>query len=488
MQIRQAPPLSVPESAIHPLGSGCARGVLGLALASAVGFAQIPQPGQRGQGEPDRPVVAAPADDIQVAIQKGAYPFNRKSPDFSVMDPRLAKAKLIGVGQQTHGTREIFETQCSLMRYAIEKHGVRSVYFESGPSGLSLINDSLRAGAVGPIDMTGIVESFQVRAVADFFTWVRDWNTKHPADQVEILGVDLQNTSFAGFEKDILAAVPKAERPTILATLKRIESVHPNATRKRDEFYRGLDLDVHVEAKVDVIRLMRRFERELAISHKPETEKAFLATRSLWGGLEIVGLKVRTPQIGKERKLPCLTDVTDWLAFRERFVAEQVMTHMRFHPERKGMWFAHSAHLVKMSPDGWPLMGGWISAALDEGYCNITVTTGGGSVWTVPPEKAGLVEAQNYATLNQISKPVPFTAPKTTLESRMFSHANGADLLVDVSKGGQGFMRQIGTLYIGNIIGASDPIDAPSDPGRSSDFIIFLGRTTATEPLVFDKK
>lgn len=454
---------------------------VGFALVTSVAM------GQALGAKPDVPLAIPQVSHSRVlmsAIKAASVPLNRQKPDFSMMDRRFSDARIIGVGQQTHGTSEIFTAQCDLMRYGIEKHGVRAILFESGYSGLSIINDSLKTKNATPINMAGVMETFQVAPLRDFFEWVRKWNLDHPVDTVEVIGVDLQNVTFSGFEKDILAAVKPEETGAVRETLRRMAAVLPVAGGKnRASFYRNVDVDAHTEARIEAIRLHRRFERELGISRKPETEKAYLATKSFLNGLEYSGTMIRSQQFGQKSKLPYLNSGADSYSFREKVVAEYVLTFAGLFPQRKLMWFAHSGHLIKAPTSDWYSMGAWIAGELGPAFCSVSVTTAKGAVWTVPPQNASKAMSRETDTLNEICDVVTFSMSEDSFEGHMLRYANSGDLLIDISKGGDAFSKPLKTLHINQVLPAASDIEAPLDLSTACDFVIFLGKTTASRPL-----
>jgi erythromycin esterase len=101
-------------------------------------------------------------------------------------------AKIIGIGESTHGTDEFFRTQADITRFLIERGDVRLVLLEL-PSLYGLYAQHLMAqdsrSVLEFIHNTSFV-TWHNTAIAGLITFIDDWNRAHPHDPVQFVGFD----------------------------------------------------------------------------------------------------------------------------------------------------------------------------------------------------------------------------------------------------------------------------------------------------------
>jgi erythromycin esterase len=131
----------------------------------------------------------------------------------------VADAKVVGLGEATHSSREFFTMKHRVLRYLVEEKGFTTFALETGWSGGVRLNEYVRHGT-GDLDQI-MKEEFQgsyrfwhTTEYRDLIEWMRDYNSQH-ATQVQFMGNDL---GYAGPELlDRVTAYVRAHHPTLLA-------------------------------------------------------------------------------------------------------------------------------------------------------------------------------------------------------------------------------------------------------------------------------
>jgi erythromycin esterase len=111
-------------------------------------------------------------------------------------DSVARRARVIGLGEATHGSREFGDMRVRLTKRAIEQSGYRIVAIEASAARFARLNEYV-AGR-GPtlaaerldVGAMGWIGGRSMRALA---AWLRTWNAAHPRDHVTLIGVDDQN-------------------------------------------------------------------------------------------------------------------------------------------------------------------------------------------------------------------------------------------------------------------------------------------------------
>lgn len=121
--------------------------------------------------------------------------------DLGWLDRVVAGARLIGLGESTHGSSEQSQVKHRLIRRLVERHGVRTIAFEDDFGSGVLIDRYLTTGQGDPRSLVDQM-AFPLLAteeILDLVEWLRDWNESH-TDQVRFLGTDLLQLRKSSFD------------------------------------------------------------------------------------------------------------------------------------------------------------------------------------------------------------------------------------------------------------------------------------------------
>lgn len=111
------------------------------------------------------------------------------SPD-SVFDG----ASIVGMGEASHGTEELFAARERLTRELIEEHGVRLFAFEATFSAVTPVNEYVQGVDDDPealFSTPGINWPYRCESLVSFVEWIREFNEgRDPEDTVAVHGID----------------------------------------------------------------------------------------------------------------------------------------------------------------------------------------------------------------------------------------------------------------------------------------------------------
>jgi erythromycin esterase len=110
-----------------------------------------------------------------------------------VLDELAKRVRVLGVGEATHGSRELNDLRFSLTRYLIERHGFRVIALEASASNLNQVASYINGeGELTPA-VARLIESkiwIGQRIRREIVEWVHRWNKEHSTDRVQVIGVD----------------------------------------------------------------------------------------------------------------------------------------------------------------------------------------------------------------------------------------------------------------------------------------------------------
>ena len=115
------------------------------------------------------------------------------------LDSLAARARVIALGEATHGSKEFNDFRISATRRLIERNGFRLIAIEASTARLDVLNKYIHGEIdAGPL-FTRALESGWIgrRAQRDLVRWLRGWNAAHRSEQVSLIGVDPQDNEIA---------------------------------------------------------------------------------------------------------------------------------------------------------------------------------------------------------------------------------------------------------------------------------------------------
>lgn len=263
----------------------------------------------------------------------------------------LAPARVIGVGEGSHGTHEHFVLKARIFKALVQQYGFTTLAFESNMAGAEAINAYI-SGQSGDLQAAVSGLGFKVWRTAeirDLLTWMREYNAKRggkPA--LTFVGVDMQDPGgSARLLAQLGPALKDAAAPFAALEPYQIDALVQDGA-KRDTFVKQTDALVKAAAALPADAPRRADVQALART----VQQAVLAA---------------TGQ-----------------GTRDDFMAENMLAALKAHPQARAMLWAHNGHISK-APD--PLsqtgMGQRLAAALGRDYRTIGQTFSNGTISAV---------------------------------------------------------------------------------------------------------
>jgi erythromycin esterase len=166
------------------------------------------------------------------ALDRIAHPLRSAEPGTGTADLRalgmmVGDAKVVGVGEATHGSHEFFALKDRLFRYLVEQKGFTTFTLEVSWSAGLRIDDYLQRGD-GDRDARQVVHETMAGTPWDreeFVTlvrWMRDHNRRHPDRPVHFLGDDIGAPSIDKRVFDSVTDYVRRTRPESLPRLNEL--------------------------------------------------------------------------------------------------------------------------------------------------------------------------------------------------------------------------------------------------------------------------
>ncbi|MEV8479831.1 erythromycin esterase family protein [Streptomyces sp. NPDC051173] len=174
------------------IGNGKRLAVAALALAATLA------PAAAAYAAPAASASAAESAPVH-ALDRIAHPLRSTEPgtgtaDLQALGAMVGDAKVVGVGEATHGSHEFFALKDRLFRYLVEQKGFTTFALEISWSAGLRIDDYLQHGDGDARQVVHEVMAGSPWDREEFVTlvqWMRDHNRRHPERPVHFLGDDI---------------------------------------------------------------------------------------------------------------------------------------------------------------------------------------------------------------------------------------------------------------------------------------------------------
>jgi erythromycin esterase len=417
------------------------------------------------------PATGAKAGEEVVAwLKANALPLATTEPgsgfhDLEPLRPILSKARIVSLGEATHGTREFFTLKHRLIEYCVAELGFTIIAFEANYGAMLAVNDYVLHGRGNATDAVAgqrlaIHDTEEVLALVE---WVRAWNLAHER-KVKFHGFDMQTSAPATLH---LLAYLERVAPELAAASER--DLAPLVTHFTFDGYRRLSPSV----------------REIVSAQIKAVIDAFETGRTRWvqhtSAIEWQLARQSAVMLEQYTRMP--EEITPAaFAVRDRAMAENVRALLEAEgPGARALLWAHNGHVKRSEGYDFVTLGVRFDAATMGSFLHamfgaehvvvgFAFNQGGFRAWggnsmdthVVGPAPDGLLDAVLAAT----------GVPLFALDLARVP-ANGPVAKWMASKPAQ---RMIGGGFVPKY---EHNMNSAGDPRDNYDAILFVERTTA---------
>ena len=171
---------------------------------------------------PSRPLSAKQRAAVAAQLSEAAWPIDTAAPGNSLQDldplyDAIGPARIVAMGEATHGTSEFFSLKDRIFRLLVERMGF-TVFAMGTPwrDGLAVDRYVTTGQGSARAALAGLLPIWDTREVLDLIEWMRAYNlTRGARPMLRFVGIDMQDNPVI-LEDDILSFI-WAARPADLA-------------------------------------------------------------------------------------------------------------------------------------------------------------------------------------------------------------------------------------------------------------------------------
>lgn len=304
--------------------------------------------------------------------------------DLAPLGRSVGNAKIVGLGESTHGAAEEETLKLRVLRFLVERMGFRSIAWEEDWSTGLRINEYIRDGRGSPGTLIRLMSpQWQSRQVADVLRWLHDYNAGHTG-KVRFTGVEYYFTRPLAY--DAIDAYVARTAPERLPDLRgHLRVIRPSTS----DMFAHITWYLGVPDKRPYIRHARQAYSLLnGLPHRPGDRAYALALHT---ARQIVSFY-------EHYSLP-QPPASDSLVYRDAHAAQNLRWWQEFTGDKIVYWAAgaHTANAPQLriaAPPGpdwrYPTAGSYLRRWYGQRYLSIGFTGDHGTVSLGPEGTAAL--------------------------------------------------------------------------------------------------
>ncbi|MEU6620816.1 erythromycin esterase family protein [Streptomyces litmocidini] len=164
------------------------------------------------------------------SLERVAHPLRATDPggrtaDLRALSSMVGDAKVVGLGEATHGSHEFFAMKERLFRYLVEERGFTTFALEMSWSAGLRIDEYLQGGPGDPRQIakeTLAGSPWELEEFVSLIGWMREHNRRHPDHRVHFMGDDLGAPKLGDLVFERVLSSVRETRPEALPRLTEL--------------------------------------------------------------------------------------------------------------------------------------------------------------------------------------------------------------------------------------------------------------------------
>ncbi|MGH1231770.1 erythromycin esterase family protein [Bacillus toyonensis] len=303
---------------------------------------------------------------IVKSIQSQAHPLKTTEPskpfeDLKPLKKMIGSAQYVGLGENTHGSSEIFTMKFRLVKYLVTEMGFTNFTMEEDWGNGLKLNEYIQTGKGNPREFLKLL--YPTDEIIAMIEWMKDYNAD-PSNKkkIQFIGLDLKTMDQSVFNKVI--DYVKQHRPDLRAEVEENYKDLSSFTGSIQE-YMNLAPEMKAKFKANAEKVAQLLKDE-----KEQTNKDVGSSEYIW-------VKATANAIEKFTTMLLSNDYPNVIKLHEQYLADHAMWAQETFGGKTMVW-AHNIHMAKgiidekLYPD---VAGQFLKERLDNNYVTIGSTT-----------------------------------------------------------------------------------------------------------------
>jgi len=302
-------------------------------------------------------------------LSRNAYPIaqleaGKPDQDLSQIGTAVGNARIVGIGEPTHGTSEAAKLKTRILEFLVKQKGFTTLALEESIATCNQMNGLLNADVPALKDSLlsmPFYKLWKTQEMLDLFIWVNRYNLSHD-QKIKFIGFDMEDLGLKNSRRMLRAYGEKNNKEIHLQTLRFDKDLDSLITLSRI----SMDNDETLRAAKLVKRDLVGLDSMIRLGAKINNKETLFELSSY----------IRVCKQWIESRF--------FTGNRDEYMAENINIYLQAHPEEKIFLWAHNFHVANVNTDGQKTMGCFLKEKYNGHYFPFSITTGGGSYMAAP--------------------------------------------------------------------------------------------------------
>ena len=278
-------------------------------------------------------------------------PGNNNS-DLDSLSKWIGNAKLVGVGEPTHGTSEAAGFKFRLFKYLVETKSFNVLMLEDELPECGLMNEYVLHGTDTALRLLKkyFFPIYRIDEMLDVLEWMKTYNKEHN-NKIQFRGMDMQSARVA---KPTLQRLALSTDSSVMTLMSQLSSAVDSAIFSKNAAVRGSAQKNAQQLSDDL--------KDYSYKHQLDFKKMNADTLDWF---------LKNVDIMKQ----CFSKSANYSLYRDSCMAKNIADHAATHPNDKIFVWAHDSHISE-GPD---MMGEWLKKYFGQNYYPIAISTASGT-------------------------------------------------------------------------------------------------------------
>ncbi|MDO1451698.1 erythromycin esterase family protein [Rhodocytophaga aerolata] len=290
----------------------------------------------------------------------------------------IGQSRLVGLGEVSHGSHEIFEMKHRLFRYLVEQKGFTLLAMEAEMGASARLNDYILHGkGEAKALLAGLgFWTWNTEEILAMIEWMRSYNAAKPAKKIQFVGFDMQS---AGVAIENLLAFASKQDSSLVSYLSRLKPLVGQL--KTEPSQRNVRLQKKDTLLTTIEALLQLIRDRLEVAK----------LRDLVSLDELAWLKQNERLI---YQYVTLQNMPDKYNYRDACMAENLHWTLNRHKGEKVAIWAHNNHIAKQGKEFIIPMGARLKREYGDAYFAAGFSFHQGSYRAIEDNQLAQVKAQ----------------------------------------------------------------------------------------------
>lgn len=365
--------------------------------------------------------------------------------DLTPLKKAIGDARIVALGEQTHGTQEFFKMKHRLLEFLASEMGYSIFAIEANMPEAYRLNEYVLTGKGDPAALLEGMYfwTWDTQEVLDMIEWMRAYNASGRGP-VQFTGFDMQFPNVAAENvQTFLEKVDPGYWQEIKNLYARVGQLDSNTTS-----------ETSIRLRKPLEEVVTHFE-----TNAPRYRKSEPASEVAWA---VQNARIVAQAVGV---------ITGGTRYRDQAMAENVGWILAQNPGAKAVLWAHNGHVQQR--EGW--MGYDLSERYGDAYLAVGFSMNRGTYTAVKPGEGVTTDntagAASRRTVDGFLNAVGL--PRFILDVRQAASSPAATWLAE-----ERLFRSIGAVAVEDVSAF-----APAVIDQDYDLLVFIAETTASTPL-----